>query len=106
MTGGEGADIFKWLDSSLDGQTDVIQDFSSNQGDKIDLTDLLHDPLDDNDTILAEIFATLTDNVTDTGVVMQVGNQSGDVVNIELIGLSENDITMQQLDEIMIIREP
>jgi glutaminase len=43
MTGGAGADTFKWEQGDLAGSTtgDVINDFTVGQGDKLDIGDLL-----------------------------------------------------------------
>jgi Ca2+-binding RTX toxin-like protein len=49
MYGGNGLDTFVFDLVGNDGSLDVIKDFSKNQGDKIDISDLLssYDPLDD-----------------------------------------------------------
>ena len=45
LTGGDGADIFKWTSADITSSgapfTDTITDFSIDQGDKLDLTDVL-----------------------------------------------------------------
>jgi Ca2+-binding RTX toxin-like protein len=45
LTGGNGADIFKWTSADITSSgapfTDTITDFSIDQGDKLDLTDVL-----------------------------------------------------------------
>jgi Ca2+-binding RTX toxin-like protein len=52
LVGGDGADVFKWTlaDDITSGSTTVdhIRDFSKEEGDKIDLKDLLPDAADSN----------------------------------------------------------
>ncbi|MGL5653885.1 MAG: calcium-binding protein, partial [Vibrio sp.] len=43
LIGGAGADLFKWTADSTSDQVDRIRDFSLNQGDSIDLTDVVQD---------------------------------------------------------------
>jgi hypothetical protein len=47
LTGGYGPDTFRYLASDLDANSDHITDFSTAQGDKIDIKDLLvgYDPV-------------------------------------------------------------
>lgn len=41
LTGGSGADTFVWRTGDLDGSVDTIADFSTADGDRIDISDLL-----------------------------------------------------------------
>lgn len=47
LNGGNGADIFRFLAKDLDATSDGVTDFRTNQGDKIDIKDLLfgYDPV-------------------------------------------------------------
>ncbi|MFA0605201.1 VCBS domain-containing protein [Vibrio amylolyticus] len=103
LVGGDGADKFKWLDSHLDGSTDVIKDFSVADNDKIDLSDLFADPSDqDVIDILSDIGASAVDKADNSGTTIQIENENNDRVSIELVGISaadlQDDMFIIQLD--------
>ncbi|MGY3572741.1 retention module-containing protein [Vibrio paucivorans] len=105
LTGGSGHDTFKWTTDSVDeGTTDTITDFSVNDGDAIDLRDVITDlkdtPMEDllsaiGDKIEAkvvdgtddvELDITTDDSVHQTIIVEDLGSQ------IDFTGMDSSQI--------------
>ncbi|MDE1324725.1 retention module-containing protein [Vibrio aestuarianus] len=116
LTGDGGADIFKWTLDSVDDKTDTITDFSTAEGDVIDLTDVVSDlgsqlPMDQllaslaaSNQIEAKVIANTDDveldittdnNVHQTIVVEDLANQFSfdGMTSIDIVGtLLDNNI--------------
>ncbi len=87
ITGGLGADAFKFVLGSLDGTSDHITDYSTAQGDKIDLKDLLigYDPI----TKLITDFVEFTDSGANT--LMKVDKDgTGTAYGWQQVGFLDN----------------
>ncbi|RBM48186.1 hypothetical protein DLR64_15465, partial [Vibrio tarriae] len=101
LTGGSGEDLFKWVAGDLDGGRDRITDFTIHQ-DKIDLSDLFHNPSDQDVTALLDsIKSTVQGDVHSSSFTVKQGNDS---VTIQLDGVSFNELT-NQLASIIQIKE-
>jgi len=86
MVGGDGQDIFVWLDSTLDSGTDVVVNFSLADGDLIDLSDVLtvDEPIGEDDDIDALIDAAIDAEVVGNDVVLTVtGSESEQTIVIK-----------------------
>lgn len=87
ITGGLGADAFKFVLGTMDGTSDHITDYSTAQGDKIDLRDLLvgYDPL----TKLITDFVEFTNSGANT--IMKVDRDGvGTAYGWQQIGFLDN----------------
>lgn len=91
LQGGNGADVYKFTTADLDGSKDLIKGFNVNNGDTLDLSDILEGK--DNDSIEAYL-----NDIIDS--VIQVGNRSTisigsglEKVDVELTGVSKTEIT-------------
>ncbi|MCJ2378977.1 Ig-like domain-containing protein [Vibrio sp. ZSDZ34] len=100
LTGGEGADLFAWDSTDLDGNTDTISDFSIEQGDKIDLSDLFEDVESSADDIIEQYVA-----VSEKGDHAELNISKGsDTVSIELEGVTA-DTVRSNLADMLIIKD-
>ncbi|WP_146779153.1 Ig-like domain-containing protein [Vibrio tarriae] len=101
LTGGSGEDLFKWVGGDLDGGRDRITDFKIGE-DKIDLSDLFHNPSDQDVTALLDsIKSTVLGDDHSSSFTVKQGNDS---VTIQLDGVSFNELT-NQLASIIQIKE-
>ncbi|MCJ2377012.1 type I secretion C-terminal target domain-containing protein [Vibrio sp. ZSDZ34] len=100
LSGGDGADTFEWLDADLDGSTDTIRDFSLEEGDKIDLSDIFDDVDGTIDEIISE-HITVSDSDGVTEITLTKGDQN---VMIEIEGLAA-DTVRDNLNDLLIIKE-
>lgn len=94
MFGGDGADIFKFVSiDDLSSNGDVIADFSSAEGDKIDLSEI-----QDLNFIGASAFTGLGFEVRfDNGVLEIDANGDGTrdgIINVDVAKLSVGDLTL------------
>ncbi len=93
LWGGLGADTFGFKTVSAFNNVDVIHDFSTVQGDKVDLSDLLfaYDPL----MHAIEDFVQITDNGTDSFLAVDTDGGGNNFVQIAtlngLTGLTDED---------------
>jgi len=80
LYGNDGADTFRVLSVDLDGQIDVIKDFSLSENDIIDIADVLssYDPLSD---ILTD-FVQITDDGTNSSVFVDIDGGADSFVQI------------------------
>jgi hypothetical protein len=106
LTGGEGSDLFKWID--MDNSVDFVTDYNIEQGDRLDLTDLLEDqtPLEldnllsdlasgDNQGQNSNVSITITDNGTDAQLSI---NKDGQTLTVDFEGTLASDVTKGILD--------
>ncbi|WP_211235842.1 immunoglobulin-like domain-containing protein [Psychromonas aquimarina] len=96
LIGETGADTFVWLDDDIDGGTDHIQDFNISEGDKLDLSDLLHvklgDTLDDYLNFSSDGTNTTIDVFVD-GDAADAGAASQTIV-LDGVDLGSNDVSI------------
>ncbi|MDN3715551.1 VWA domain-containing protein, partial [Vibrio breoganii] len=94
MTGGTGADTFVWSQSDLRvfNETDTIIDFSIEDGDKLDLSEVFSDVSDsvDLDALLTQLEGTITGDDTQSFITVEKGEES---FTIELQGISATELT-------------
>ncbi|WP_141347167.1 cadherin-like domain-containing protein, partial [Vibrio inusitatus] len=94
MTGGTGADTFVWTQSDLRvfNETDTIIDFSIDDGDKLDLSEVFSDVSDsiDLDALLTQLESTITGDDTQSFLTVERGEES---FTIELQGVSATELT-------------
>ncbi|PMO55463.1 hypothetical protein BCT07_14785, partial [Vibrio breoganii] len=94
MTGGTGADTFVWNQSDLRvfNETDTIIDFSIEDGDKLDLSEVFSDVSDsvDLDALLTQLEGTITGDDTQSFITVEKGEES---FTIELQGISATELT-------------
>ncbi|WP_342029459.1 Ig-like domain-containing protein [Vibrio sp. S9_S30] len=102
LTGGDDADVFKWVNSDLDGSIDRITDFHIDEGDKLDLSDLFTDLSESEVTsMLDQIKGTVDgDDVSSSLTVSKDGNS----VTIDFEGVSATDLT-NNLSTILLIKD-
>ncbi|MBH9738918.1 hypothetical protein CJ419_04110 [Vibrio navarrensis] len=106
LTGGEGADIFKWVD--METVSDRVTDFSVEQGDKLDFSDLFEDMTQDD---VSDLLSSLVDgsgeggeykvDVTDVnGDAHLTIVKGGQTLTIDFDGVSAADITSSLMDNL------
>ncbi|PKF76312.1 hypothetical protein CW749_27690, partial [Vibrio sp. vnigr-6D03] len=102
LTGGDDADVFKWVNSDLDGSTDSITDFHINEGDKLDLSDLFTD-LSENEvsSMLEQIKGTVNGDDDHSSITV---DKDGSSVTIDFEGVSATDLT-NNLSTILLIKD-
>ncbi|GAM64688.1 calcium binding protein [Vibrio ishigakensis] len=101
LTGGADADTFIWTEADLTDspETDTITDFSINEGDTIDLSDIFGDVTDQNeiDAILQNIEDSVQDNAGTSSITVEKDSKS---VTIEFEGVSGSEL-INNLDTIV-----
>ncbi|WP_208640363.1 VWA domain-containing protein [Vibrio aquaticus] len=108
LTGGEDADIFKWVDSDLDGATDVVKDFDRSEGDSLDFSDVFADmdsdeldtmlrilDLDPSDVTVGDYSITFNESGLDTSMTLSKG---ANTVTVDFNGVSSSDITSSLIE--------
>ncbi|WP_211217237.1 Ig-like domain-containing protein [Psychromonas ossibalaenae] len=97
LIGGQGADTFVWLAGDADGGTDHIQDFNIAEGDKLDLSDLLHvklgDTLDDYLNFSSDDGKTIIDVFVD-GDAGKTAAQVSQTIVLDGVDLGSDDVTV------------
>ncbi|WP_197485225.1 MULTISPECIES: tandem-95 repeat protein [unclassified Vibrio] len=92
MTGGSGADTFVWTQADLRvfNETDTIIDFSIEDGDKLDLSEVFSDVSDaDLDALLTQLEGTITGDDTQSFLTVEKDEES---FTIELQGVSATEL--------------
>ncbi|GAM75584.1 T1SS secreted agglutinin RTX [Vibrio ishigakensis] len=101
LTGGADADTFIWTEADLTDspETDTITDFSINEGDTIDLSDIFGDVTDQNeiDAILQNLEDSVQDNAGTSSITVEKDSKS---VTIEFEGVSGSEL-INNLDTIV-----
>ncbi|MDP2445436.1 MAG: tandem-95 repeat protein, partial [Pseudomonas sp.] len=105
LTGGAGKDLFLWQRGDLNtaGGRDVIKDFNTSEGDRIDLHDLLQGENDGNilnylrvdtatSTLLISSTGVLNASGSNADVTIKLENGSGGNFNINPGNLSQSDL--------------
>ncbi|MCH9807587.1 MAG: type I secretion C-terminal target domain-containing protein [Alphaproteobacteria bacterium] len=80
LTGGSGADTFGWEAGDLDGNVDTITDFTTGDGDALDISDLLQG-FDDDTSVLSE-FVQLSESGGDTTVSVDIDGGGDNYVDM------------------------
>jgi Ca2+-binding RTX toxin-like protein len=100
LTGGADADLFAWDNAGMDGSSDIISDFSIEQGDKIDLSDLFENSESSVDDIIEQYI-----DVSEKGDHAELSiTQGSDSISIELEGMSV-DTVRSNLTDMLIIKD-
>ena len=105
LTGGAGKDLFLWQRGDLNtaGGRDIVRDFNTSEGDRIDLHDLLQGENDGNilnylrvdtatSTLLISSTGVLNANGSNADVTIKLENGSGGNFNINPGNLSQADL--------------
>ncbi|WP_033934059.1 type I secretion C-terminal target domain-containing protein, partial [Vibrio cholerae] len=112
LVGGTGADMFKWTLDGVDDKVDHIRDFNVNEGDSIDLIDVVQDlgnhltmeQLLNNLSVSNQLTAQVVDNdvtlqVTTDNQVQQTIVIENLATQIDFTGMSSLDIIGTLLDQ-------
>lgn len=83
LTGGGGGDVFGWEAGDLDGNADIITDFSIADGDAIDISDVLVG-FDDATSVLGQ-FVRLTEAAGNTTVAVDFNGGGDSYVDIAVL---------------------
>jgi Ca2+-binding RTX toxin-like protein len=103
MTGGTGADTFVWLNTDAENGTDIVTDFSTSDGDVLDLRDLLVGEeainADLSDFLLVESGQDFDGdgNADDTRIQVDVDGSAEFGSPDQSIVLSDQTLTLQDL---------
>ncbi|WP_443098468.1 T1SS-143 repeat domain-containing protein [Vibrio cholerae] len=112
LVGGTGADMFKWTLDGVDDKVDHIRDFNVNEGDSIDLIDVVQDlgnhltmeQLLNNLSVSNQLTAQVVDNdvtlqITTDNQVQQTIVIENLATQIDFTGMSSLDIIGTLLDQ-------
>ncbi|RTZ16744.1 cadherin repeat domain-containing protein [Vibrio aquaticus] len=104
MLGDENANIFTWLDSTIDNGTDVVDNFSLDDLDKIDLTGILEDDVSvDIDDLAAivnsgvdgdDVVLTVTDEGREQTIILEGVRESFEDAGFIAAGSITNELDM------------
>jgi Ca2+-binding RTX toxin-like protein len=95
LTGGSGSDVFYW-DAIDNGASDTINDFSSSEGDVLDLSDILQST--DTSTLDGMLNFALIGNDTEITVTKDNESQSITLKNVDLVtGATDDQAIIQGL---------
>ncbi|GAA5186775.1 type I secretion C-terminal target domain-containing protein [Ferrimonas gelatinilytica] len=104
LTGGNGADTFQWLSGDADGSTDRITDFNPDDGDQLDLSDLLQG------ANVANLDQYLSLSLEDGNTVIQIdtngGADGGDSLTIVLEDAQYDSVDALMNEGALIIAPP